>query len=155
MAPDFKEYPIKYRLLHALIRLTCSHFNSCYPGKNQSRGAAMTLGKSLLLTLCAFIIFQGPLRAETDADPLANISISKSEVAGSLDKLKKEGKISQKEYDEAKAALLGMSDDHLKAIKEVALGMARNDPDKALQLVKAPTIDLAEAEKQMQAINNP
>jgi hypothetical protein len=113
----------------------------------------MTFGKILLLSMCSFAILQTPAKAETD--PLANITVTKNEVAKSLDNLKKEGKISQKDYDDAQKALVGMSDAHLTAIKEMAVGMARNNPDKAMELVKAPSIDLAEAEKQMNALSNP
>ena len=114
----------------------------------------MTMGKLLVFGLLTFTLIQTPLKA-SDIDPLANISISKGEVLKSLENMKKAGQISEKDFNETVKAVNAMSDQNLAAIKEMAVGMARNDPDKAMALAKAPVIDLAEAERQLKALSNP
>lgn len=114
----------------------------------------MKMGKLLCLGLLTLSLVQSPLMAN-DVDPLANITISKSEVLKSLENMKKAGQITQKDFDETVKAVNGMSDQNLAAIKEMAVGMARNDPDKAMALAKAPKIDLVEAESQLKALSTP
>lgn len=117
----------------------------------------MTFGKMIFTcAVSSLLVFNVAFAENTsEVDPLANISVSKHEISGSLDRLKNEGKISEKDYHAAKAELANMSDAHVTAIKEMAVGMIRNDPDKALSLVQAPQVDLAEAERQIKALSNP
>lgn len=114
----------------------------------------MKMGKILFLGLMTLSLIQSPLMA-SDIDPLANITVSKGEVLKSLENMKNSGQITQKDYEETVKAVNGMSDQNLAAIKEMAVGMARNDPDKAMALAKAPKIDLAEAESQLKALSKP
>lgn len=118
----------------------------------------MITGKMLLFTLLSFFLFQSPLSAsesEEMADPLANFTVSKDEIAKSLDNLKASGKISDADYQKAKKELGGMSDTQISAIKETAIGMVRNDPDKAVELVNANKIDTAAVEKQIKDLSKP
>lgn len=114
----------------------------------------MSKSKSLFftaVTLFSFITFQSNLSAsEDDVDTLTQdtMKIPKDEIVKSLDNLKKEGKISDADYQKAKTELLAMSDEQLNGIKKKAEGMIRNDPDKAVDLVKQKKIDLKEVEKQ-------
>ena len=114
----------------------------------------MKMGKLFCLGLFAISLVQSPLQA-SDVDPLANLTISKSEVLKSLENMKNAGQITQKDYEETVKSVNGMSDQNLSAIKDMALGMVRNDPDKAMALAKAPKIDLAVAEEQLKSLSKP
>lgn len=116
----------------------------------------MITGKMLFFALLSFFIFQSPLSASEEmADPLANFSVSKDEISKSLDGLKASGKISDADYQKAKVELLGMSDAKVNAIKETAIGMVRNNPDKAVELVNANKIDTAAIQKQINDLSKP
>lgn len=113
----------------------------------------MITGKILFFTLLSFFMFQSPLSASEleseDKDPLAGFTVSKDEIAKSLDNLKAGGKISDADYQNAKKDLGGMSDTQISAIKETAIGMVRNNPDKAVELVNANKIDASAVQKQI------
>ncbi len=114
----------------------------------------MSTGKRLFftaMTLLSFVMFQSNLSAsEEDVDTLTQdtMSISKDDIIKSLDSLKKEGKITEDDYQRAKKELLGMSDAQVNGIKKTAEGMVRNNPDKAVDLVKGPKVDVKEVKKQ-------
>lgn len=118
----------------------------------------MTFGKFICTFIFTAALSQGQVIASDTApevDPLTNITVSKDEISQSLDKLKKEGKISATDYEAAKKELDGMSPGHVTAIKELAVGMIRNNPDKALELVQSPKVDFEEAKRQINALSNP
>jgi len=119
----------------------------------------MITGKMLLFTLLSFFMFQSPLSASEleseNVDPLANFTVSKDEISKSLDSLKSSGKISDADYQKAKKELGGMSDSQISAIKETAIGMVRNDPDKAVELVNAKKIDTSAVQKQINDLSKP
>ena len=108
-------------------------------------------GKLLLFTLLSFFIFQTPLSAsELDLgkmDPLTNFTVSKDEIAKSLDILKASGKINNADYEKAKKQLDGMTDNQINKIKETAIEMIKSDPDKAFGLVNTDKIDTSTIQK--------
>ncbi|MBY0413280.1 MAG: hypothetical protein K2Q18_03910, partial [Bdellovibrionales bacterium] len=116
---------------------------------------AMTFGKFICSLFFTALLFQNVSSASDNEDPLQNITVSKAEIDKSLDKMRSDGKISVQDYNSAKKELAGMSDTHVTAIKELAVGMIRNNPDKALELVQAPKVDLEEAQRQINALSNP
>ena len=85
---------------------------------------------------------------DLNVDPLSNLSISKDDIFKSLDNLKKEGKISDADYEKAKLELKAMSDTQVNGMKDTAVNMIRKDPDKAVDLIKGSAIDMKEVEKQ-------
>lgn len=91
----------------------------------------------------------------TDIDPLANFQVSKDDIYKSLDALKAQGKISESDYQKAKQELTGMSSAQVSGLKETAIGIVRNNPEKAEALVKGSAIDLKEVEKEAQKLSNP
>ena len=94
------------------------------------------------------------VNANDEVDPLANFSITPGEIQKSLENLKKNGQISQEDYDKATKQLAGMSANEITALKETAIGMVRNDPDKAVELTKGK-INTAEIEKQINDLSKP
>lgn len=99
----------------------------------------MSLSKLLsLVALLALMTYPAHSQASEDdnKDPLIGIEVSSDEISKSLDNMKASGQISQKDYDEAKKQLSGMSSAQIKALSETAIGMVRNDPDKAVELSK-------------------
>jgi hypothetical protein len=81
------------------------------------------------------MLLTSSIRAEDDnKDPLVGIEVSSDEISKSLDGMKASGQISQKDYEEAKKQLSGMNSAQIKALSETAIGMVRNNPDKAVEL---------------------
>lgn len=118
----------------------------------------MIIGKFLAFTLLSFCLFQSTVSAndDLDKDPLEGFTVSKSDIISSLDSLKKMGKISEADYQKAKKELEAMSDSQVSALKETAVGMVRNDPDKAVDLVnKGAKIDTEAAKKQINDLSKP
>ena len=110
----------------------------------------MIAGKFLLFTALSFFTFQPQVSASDDVnDPLTGFTVSKDDIVKGLDHLKSEGKISQADYDKAKSELSGMSDSSVDELKDKAVGIVRNNPDKALELVKAPKVNPEEVQKQL------
>ena len=109
--------------------------------------------KKILITLMAFFLFQSPLSAndELNIDPLSNISISKEDIIKGLETLRKQGKISDADYEKAKKELLSISDSQIKSITEKAVDVIRKDPDKAVELVNAVKVDPNEVKKQIES----
>lgn len=98
----------------------------------------MSTGKRFFftaMTLLSFFMFQSNLSAQEDADPLSNITVSKEDIVKSLDMLKKQGKISEADYQKAKAELMSMSDSQVNGIKESAVDIVKKDPKKAMEMV--------------------
>ncbi|MBC7713701.1 MAG: hypothetical protein H7177_10195 [Rhizobacter sp.] len=110
----------------------------------------MFTGKILLVSLFTFFSFHSPLSAAEDlnVDPLSNISVSKDEIIKSLEMLKKQGKITDADYQKAKKEIAVMTDAQVNGIKDIAVNMVRKDPDKAVELLNAKKIDLKQVEKQ-------
>jgi hypothetical protein len=116
----------------------------------------MIMGKFFFISLFTLSLSTFAIASDEQlVDPLPNLSISKSEVQKSLENLKNSGKISAADYEVAQKELSTMSDSQLNTIKEKAVGLIRNDPDKALEIAKAPKIDLEEAHKQLNAVQAP
>lgn len=116
----------------------------------------MAKGFALIITLLSFFLFQGNLSASDDLDPLANFQVSKDDIIKSLDNLKQMGKISEEDYQKAKKELGGMSNNQVSALKETAVGLVRNDPDKAVSLVnKGGQINAEEVKKQIGELSLP
>lgn len=115
----------------------------------------MLLGKALVITLLSFFFFNGNISANDDLDPLAGFTVSKDDINKSLDNLKQMGKISEEDYQKAKKELGGMSDHQVSALKETAVGLVRNDPDKAVGLVQGAKIDANEVKKQIGDLSLP
>ena len=115
----------------------------------------MTSGKLVALTLISFLLFQSPLSASEDVDTLSTIKVSKEDILKSLDGLKKAGKISAADYEAAKKELIGMNDTQIDAIKETAVGVVKNNPEKADELLKAKKIDTKEVKKQIDDLSKP
>jgi hypothetical protein len=102
------------------------------------------------LALFTLTFFSLPTHAdEVEADPLAGIQMSKSDVMQGLEMLKKEGKISNDDYVKAQKQLAGMSDSAISGMKDQAVAIIRKDPDKAVELYKAPKVDPNEVQKQL------
>lgn len=122
----------------------------------------MSMGKRLFftaITLLSFVVFQSNLSAsendvDTLTDPLVDFKVNKTEIMSSLDQLKKEGKISDKDYQAAKKQLMGMSDSQMNGLKDQAINMVRKDPDKTVDLYKGKTIDLKKVEQQAKEANS-
>lgn len=118
----------------------------------------MFFGKLLAITLLSFCLFQNTVSAseDLDKDPLEGFTVSKEDIIKSLDGLKKMGKISESDYQKAVKELTSMSDAQVSALKETAVGMVRNDPDKAVELVnKGNKIDTEAAKKQIGDLSKP
>lgn len=117
----------------------------------------MFFGKFLVFTLLSFFLYQSTVSANDEMkDPLEGFSVSKEDIIKSLDSLKKMGKISEEDYQKAKKELGGMSDAQIGALKETAVGMVRNDPDKAVDLVnKGGKIDPAATQTQIRDLSKP
>lgn len=117
----------------------------------------MSKGKRLFFTvliLISFFVFQSNLSAadnevDTLTDPLVDFKVNKDEILKSLDVLKKDGKISDKDYEEAKKQLLNMNDGQINGLKDKAINMVRKDPDKTVDLYKDKKIDLKKVEQHM------
>lgn len=109
--------------------------------------------KKIIVSLTALLLLQSPLSAndELDIDPLANINVSKEEILKSMEVLRKQGKISNADYDRAKKELSGLSHSQVKSITETAVDVIRKDPDKALSLVNAAKLDPNEVKKQIES----
>lgn len=118
----------------------------------------MFIGKFLAFTLLSFFLYQSTVSAEDlfDKDPLEGFSVSKGDIEKSLDGLRKSGRISEEDYQKAKKELGAMSDSQVSALKETAVGMVRNDPDKAVDLVnKGEKIDPEAVRKQIGDLSKP
>ncbi len=116
----------------------------------------MVFGKALIITLLSFFLFQGNLSANDDFDLLSNFQVSKDDISKSLDNLRQMGKISEEDYQKAKKELSGMSNNQVSALKETAVGLVRNDPDKAVGLVKkGSAINPEEVRKQIGDLSIP
>lgn len=89
------------------------------------------------------------------ADPLAGIEINSDEIQKSLANMKANGQISAEDFEKASKQLSTMSSTEIKTLNQAAIGMVRNDPDKAVELTKAKSINSAEVEKQVQALSRP
>lgn len=116
----------------------------------------MTLSK-FLSAVSLFTLLSYPAHSqaeELEQDPLTNFSVSKEEVLKSLDMLKSNGQISEKDYLAAKQQLSGMNASQISALKETAVGMVRNDPDKAVELSKGK-FDAEATKKQINDLSKP
>lgn len=116
----------------------------------------MIMGK-LLVILFTFFLFQSPLSANDnlDSDPLANIKVSKQDILLSMEALKKQGKISEADYQKAKKELEAMSDSQVNSITDTAVDVVRKDPDAAVGLLKGAKIDTNEVKKQVDSVSKP
>lgn len=122
----------------------------------------MSNGKRLFftaMTLLSFLMFQSNLSAsenvDTLKDPLVDFKVNKNEIMQSLNQLKKDGKISEKDYQDAKKQLMGMNDSQISGLKDQAINMVRKDPDKTVDLYKDKKIDLKKVEQQAHEANKP
>lgn len=121
----------------------------------------MSNGKRLFLTaitVLSFIIFQSSLSASEDnvdtlKDPLTDFKVDKGEILKSLDQLKKDGKINDKDYNDAKKQLMGMNDSQVNGLKDQAINMVRKNPDKAVELYTTKKIDPKKVEQQAKEAN--
>lgn len=116
----------------------------------------MIMGK-LLVILFTFFLFQSPLSANDnlDTDPLANIKVSKEDILKSMEALKKQGKISEADYQNAKKELEAMSDSQVNSITDTAVDVIKKDPDKAVGLLQGAKIDTNEVKKQVDSVSKP
>ncbi|MBC7428350.1 MAG: hypothetical protein H7336_07045 [Bacteriovorax sp.] len=112
----------------------------------------MLTGLRVFFLMFSLFLFQSPLSAaeESNVDTLSSLTINKDEIFTSLDNLRKEGKISDTEYQKAKKELAGMNDDQIKGIKDKAVTVIKKDPSKAEDIVNGKKIDMKEFEKQME-----
>lgn len=116
----------------------------------------MRLLVKTLFIMALLLSFTSSTEASEElTDPLAGFQISKDEIKGSLNKLKAEGKISESDYKKALDQLGDMSDGQINAMKDTAIGMVRNDPDKAVEIVNAKKISPPDIEKQIKEISQP
>lgn len=114
------------------------------------------IGKYTLLIILSLTVFESSLSAsEEGLDLLSDFKISKVEIVKSLDNLRKNGQISDAEYEKAKKELGGMSDSQVNAIKETAVGLVKNNPDKALELANAKKIDTDAVDKEIKELSRP
>lgn len=86
---------------------------------------------------------------------LSDIKVSKNDIKISLDKLKAEGQISEADYKKALEQLGGMNDTQISLMKETAIGMVKNDPDKAAEVVKSKKMNSPEVQKQLKDLAAP
>lgn len=114
----------------------------------------MIMGK-LLITVFTFFLFQSPLSANDtlETDPLANLKLSKQDILTSMEELKKQGKISEADYQKAKKELEAVSDSQVNSIRDTAVDVVRKDPDAALNLLKGAKIDTNEVKKQIDSVS--
>lgn len=108
----------------------------------------------ILVTLATYLLFQSPIKAADDdlnIDPLAGISVSKEDILKSMEALKKQGKISDADFETAKKELMGMSDAQIGNITETAVQVIRKDPDKAVGLVSGK-VDKAAVMKEAESV---
>ncbi len=117
----------------------------------------MFFSKFVVITLMSFCFHQNTVSASEgfDKDPLAGLSFSKEEIAKSLETLKNSGKISDADYKKATTELMGMSQNQINALKEAAVGMVRNNPDKAVELVQKGSFDAEATKKQISDLSKP
>jgi predicted neuraminidase len=97
-----------------------------------------TISLSCILLISSSTILNAE---ELDKDPLIGLSVSKDEIAKTLEDFKKQGKISETEYLNTKKELNGMNESQLSHLNDSAIGMVRNDPDKAVALANMKKID--------------
>lgn len=116
----------------------------------------MIIGK-LLITLLTFFLFQSPISANDDleGDPLANIKVSKEDILKSMEALKKQGKISDADYQKAIKELEGMNQSQINNITDTAVDVIRKDPDKAMGLLKGEKIDTKALKEQVDSVSKP
>lgn len=116
----------------------------------------MIMGK-LLVILLTFFLFQSPLSANDnlDVDPLANIKVSKQDIIKSMEALRKQGKISEADFQNAKKELEAMSDTQVNSITDTAVDVIKKDPDKAVGLLQGAKIDSNEVKKQVDSVSKP
>ena len=116
----------------------------------------MIIGK-LLITLLAFFLFQSPISAndELDGDPLVGIKISKEDILKSMEALKKQGKISEADYQKAIKELEGMNQSQINNITDTAVDVIKKDPDKAMNLLKGEKIDTKALKDQVESVSKP
>lgn len=107
------------------------------------------------LAVIATLMTSYSTSAQDDVDPLANFKVSKTDILKSLETLKNSGQIGQADYDKAVKELGSMSNAQVEGMAQTAIGMVRNDPDKATSLLKSKNIDLKEVEKQIGELSRP
>ena len=102
---------------------------------------------SILLLSCGLSFASA---TEVEKDPLSEFSISKDEIAKTLENFRKEGKITEAEYLKTKKDLAGMDDKQVSDLNQKAMGVVKKDPEKANTLIKKNKIEsetTKEAEK--------
>lgn len=92
--------------------------------------------------------------AQDDIDPLSNVKVSKEEIFKSLENLKSQGQISADDYEKAKLQLSGMDANQIEGLNQTAVGMVRNNPDKAVELSQKPFNEAA-VKEQLQELSRP
>lgn len=104
-----------------------------------------TLSLILIIGLSSFSCFSED-KEQPMKDPLVDIKISRGELEGSLMKMKNEGKISEKEYNESLVGLKNMNDEALNSLTETSKDLVRKNPDKADNLWKDKQTDLSKVQ---------
>lgn len=110
--------------------------------------------KLALSTVTFIFLSSGFAFAEDLVDPLAGINVSSDEIMKSLESMKASGQINKEDYEKAKLQLATMSSAEIKALNDTAIGMVRNDPDKAVELTKKPFNEAA-VKDQLQNLSRP
>ncbi len=93
--------------------------------------------------------------SDDNVDPLIGLQISPAEILKSLEQMKATGQISAEDFEKAKRHVANMSSLEVKALNQTAIGMVRNNPDKAVELTKGKTIDTQAVQKQINALSKP
>ncbi len=91
---------------------------------------------------------------EENVDTLTGMQVSPEEIHKSLAKMKADGQISAEDFEKAKRHVASMSSTDLKVLNETAIGMVKNDPDKAVELSKGK-LDVGAVQKQIKSLSSP
>lgn len=112
--------------------------------------------KILFLFLSLVLLHTNTVFAEDDmTNPLSDIKVNKNEIKVSLDKLKADGQISEADYKKALEQLGGINDTQISLMIDAAIGMVKNNPDKAADVVKSKKINTPEVQKQIKDLSAP
>ena len=112
--------------------------------------------KILFLFISLVLLQTNNVFAEADmANPLNDIKVTKNEIKLSLDKLKADGQISEADYKKAIEQLGGLNDTQISLMKDAAIGMVKNDPDKAVEVLNSKKINTPEVQKQLKDLATP
>ena len=104
-----------------------------------------------LLVMLALFSFTNTIFAEENkVVALDQMKISKQDILGSLDQLRKAGQISEEDYQKAKKQLEGMSDSQVKGIQDKAVGIIKENPGVVNEVMESKKVSPEDIKKTLE-----